>query len=822
MRVTQSAPSLLGGVSKQPDTKKGPGQVRDILNGNPSPIYGLMKRPGFKYLSKITAAPTTAKWFHINRDGGEIYVFYINPSTGAIGGYNLLTGAAVSITITDPTNVAAYLTCVNKDSLDVATIQDTTFIVDKSTTVTALSADSGRSAKFGKQGTVRILSAMYDSTYTFKVTNLDNPASTWTVTYTTGAPPTNPLTPDPGLMASTIANSLRTSLAAAIPSATVRSVNSNIFFECTHRIKVEVSNGIEGSLMRAYTDGVSSFSHLAADEANGRIVRVYNELTNADDDYFVEFVTGDASVTGSTVSGTGFWKEVQDPRLSTGITPTTMPVVLVNTAVDTFTLGFANWSARLVGDDNSNPQPSFVGAKINHVFFYENRLGFLSGSNIIMSEADDYLNFYNRSAKVQTDADPIDLSVSSIRPANLHASVSITQGLLLFSDAEQFLVYATDTRLAPSTLKIRSIGRYQNTPLIHPVSTGENVMIPSRAFENRNRGATQIFSMIPRGLEQPPVTNIVTTVVEDWIPPTVDQMVLTYDNNYLFLCDVSSRDIYCLRSYEQNGEKLFNAWVRWRMPGTVHHLFTTNREIFLVLQNTVGASTVTTFLHGEFGFTSDSSVIRYPGTNQYINPSFDFWSTPQSITKKTYPDGRISTVFVPQFTDVDTSLTPIAVWTEGDDTPEFSGNYTVLERTADGLEAPLDISTLSLSDVAIGYQFDFEIELPVIYFQSERGTDPQATLIIDRNKFVAGFTDSLEFDIQADGRPDWEPLYSNIISDAYLADTTPIGEGYIYDVPIHQRNTNYSLRVRSSTPFPISLVSMSWEGNYIPRFYRRA
>jgi hypothetical protein len=328
--------------------------------------------------------------------------------------------------------------------------------------------------------------------------------------------------------------------------------------------------------------------------------------------------------------------------------------------------------------------------------------------------------------------------------------------------------------------------------------------------------------MTPRGQENPPLTDIITTIVEDWIPPNIDGMVLTNDNDYLFLSSVSSPDIYCLRTYEQGEEKLMNTWVKWTMPGNVQYLFTTNREIYTVIQNTVGASNVTSFLMGEFGFSSDNSVIRYPGTNQFINPSFDFWSTPVSITKKVNVEGSVSTVFVPQFTDVSSALTPIAVWTDGADTPQYSGNYCVLERTVDGLEAPLDISELALSEVYIGYQFDFEIEFPVIYLQRDKGADITATLIIDRAKFVAGFTDSLEFEIKADGRPDWSPLYSNIISDAYLADTTPISEGYIYDVPIHQRNTNYSLRVKSSTPFPISLVSMSWEGNYIPRFYKRA
>ena len=44
--VTQFIPTFLGGVSKQTDIKKQPGQVNQILNGFPDPTYGLLKRNG--------------------------------------------------------------------------------------------------------------------------------------------------------------------------------------------------------------------------------------------------------------------------------------------------------------------------------------------------------------------------------------------------------------------------------------------------------------------------------------------------------------------------------------------------------------------------------------------------------------------------------------------------------------------------------------------------------------------------------------------------------------------------------------------------------
>ena len=55
----------------------------------------------------------------------------------------------------------------------------------------------------------------------------------------------------------------------------------------------------------------------------------------------------------------------------------------------------------------------------------------------------------------------------------------------------------------------------------------------------------------------------------------------------------------------------------------------------------------------------------------------------------------------------------------------------------------------------------------------------------------------------------------------YLADDVPMVDQAVYTLPIHQRTENFLLRVFSDSPFPVSLTSMMWEGNYSPRYYRR-
>ncbi len=56
--VTQRITNYLGGVSKQSDDRKLPGQVRECYNGYPDPTFGLTKRPGFEHVLNLGTGTT--------------------------------------------------------------------------------------------------------------------------------------------------------------------------------------------------------------------------------------------------------------------------------------------------------------------------------------------------------------------------------------------------------------------------------------------------------------------------------------------------------------------------------------------------------------------------------------------------------------------------------------------------------------------------------------------------------------------------------------------------------------------------------------------
>ena len=73
--VTQKVPSYVLGMSTQPDEKKIPGQVVDLVNGVPDVVRQLIKRPGSQLVNTIT--PSTAangKWFNIYTSDDEQYI----------------------------------------------------------------------------------------------------------------------------------------------------------------------------------------------------------------------------------------------------------------------------------------------------------------------------------------------------------------------------------------------------------------------------------------------------------------------------------------------------------------------------------------------------------------------------------------------------------------------------------------------------------------------------------------------------------------------------------------------------------------------------
>ncbi len=305
-----------------------------------------------------------------------------------------------------------------------------------------------------------------------------------------------------------------------------------------------------------------------------RLVKVINTAKDEKSAYWAKFIAENGT------SGRGFWEETIDPTVSVGLNNTTMPHELFNDTTDHFKFREINWKDRVVGDDETNEQPSFVGETIQQTFLYNSRLGFLTEDNVSISRAQDYYNFYFTSALTLTADDPIDLSCSSIRPALLHGVLPTAQGLALFSKNQQFMMFADDGILTPDTALIRSISNYEMDTNIDPVDIGTNIN-----FISKTPSHARIFGMQTRGFEENPVIQDISRAVAEWIPAEVDNLFSSPQNSITGTYSSGDKFIYMYRVYNVGAEQVMQAWFKWEMPGNVQFCHIDNDVMWIVVAN---------------------------------------------------------------------------------------------------------------------------------------------------------------------------------------------------------------------------------------------
>ena len=248
-------------------------------------------------------------------------------------------------------------------------------------------------------------------------------------------------------------------------------VGPGMYISCTAAFTIEVVGAPSEDAMFVFQETTATVADLPIQCKNGYVVKVVNTVDIDVDDMYVKFVTD------SGTYGTGVWEETTAPGIQYQFDELTMPHQLVRQADGSFTFGPVTWEDRLVGDTTTNPNPSFVGQKINNLFFYRNRLGFLSNEAVVLSRAGDYFNFWVTTALTVTDDDPIDITASSVRPVNHRYVRPAAVGLVLFSDTEQFILTTDADILSPKTAKINELSSYECDPNVEAVNLGTTLAL---------------------------------------------------------------------------------------------------------------------------------------------------------------------------------------------------------------------------------------------------------------------------------------------------------------------------------------------------------
>ena len=213
-----------------------------------------------------------------------------------------------------------------------------------------------------------------------------------------------------------------------------------------------------------------------------------------------------------------------------------------------------------------------------------NRLGFIADQSIVLSQAGDYFNFYQGSAIAISDADPIDLSVSSLRPAKLKYTLSTPAGLLLFAENSQFLLSTQDVAFGPATARMDEISSYSYDSDVQPLETGVSLLFPTSSDT-----FSKVYEMSIESLNSSPQAAENTRIVPEYIPPDLYWGASAPNQSFVLLGD-GSEMVYTFKFFNTGNERNMAGWSSWEFSNDVRSCFFDHDTGFFIFRREDGAT----------------------------------------------------------------------------------------------------------------------------------------------------------------------------------------------------------------------------------------
>lgn len=788
--ISSSIPNFVNGVSQQPYTLRLVSQGEVQENGLSTVSQGLKKRPPTQHLKKIQSSPVGNCFIHtINRDSAERYVAVV--TNGDLKVYDI---NGVEKTVAFP-NGKGYLSAASPStSFSAITVADYTFITNRNITVAASGATTPsrpfealinvKAGNYGKEYKIYIngtLQAEYKTPTGATASDVDNISTDFIAA---------------NLAADLVANGFNSGNWTTVKNGSIIYIKNT-----TTDFSVTTEDGFNSAGMVAIKGKLQKFSDLPNNAyQNGFVVEITGTgsgetATQPFDSYFVQYETVNAS-------GVGVWKECAKPSIPSTIGANTMPHILVREANGTFTFKQATWKDRIVGDTTSNPFPSFVGRNLQDIFFYRNRLGFLSDEAVIFSEAGEYFNFMRTTVTQLLDSDPIDVNASHTKVAILKHAVPFNKQLLLFSEQTQFLIDQNDF-LSPKTVGIKVVTEFPCNVLAKPVGVGKNVYFCT------DKGAWTSFREYFADLNN--LTNDavdITAHIPQYVPSGVFKIAASANEDMLVtLTSQDPSSLYVYKFFFNNNDKLQSSWSKWSFgsDSTVLNVDFIGSDLYLVINRPDGLYLEKcTVSLGDLG-PSEPYLVHLDRKVQLVSGNVDFGSGFTTIS-------QTALGYAPSTGDYQLVV-------KSHPTLKAGEIYNVIW---DGTNAKVQ-GNITGGTYTFGRKYIFKYELSTVALRSNMPTGGQKSDTEGRlqlRKISFNYDDAGLFNVKV--TPAGRQTYTYTFSGKVLGQAAAtIGSYSIssgrFQVPVVSRNVGTQIVLENDSPLPCSFLSADWEGFYIKR-----
>lgn len=328
-----------------------------------------------------------------------------------------------------------------------------------------------------------------------------------------------------------------------------------------------------------YPAEVDNIGDLPPTSVHSVVMKVRGSEASNLDDYWVQY---DASE--------GIWKECLEPEQSRYLTEDA-PVLYYPSENSILSNAPAQ---RGVGNDTTNPPPSFFGNTIEDMFVFKNRLAYVSEGVIVFSEQGDIVspNFFRNSTLSLPVTEPFELSLAYNEGSRVRYTLPYNDSLYLFSDQAQFRL-DSQGGLTSTSVSASLVSNYDVDLSVPPVLVGDTIY-----YLGNNGSNTSVYEYTTHPnsdrLYSVPITQHVPNYIGEIKGITGNSI-----NNTLVLLDTEGNHyVYkWLDQVTRNGtERIQSAWSKWEYcEANLHSKFIGAELHGVTLRSGTTTSTVPTY-----------------------------------------------------------------------------------------------------------------------------------------------------------------------------------------------------------------------------------
>jgi hypothetical protein len=464
------------------------------------------------------------------------------------------------------------------------------------------------------------------------------------------------------------------------------------------------------------------------------------------------------------------------------------------------------WKPREVGDDDTNPMPSFVGFPVDSISFFKNRIVFTSRQNVICSQAGDYFNFFASTVITIVDNDPIDLSAGSRKPIKLTEALSTANGLLLFADNGQYILQTTTESFSPRTAEINLLSNYSMFEDVAPIDIGTSVL-----FMEEGDKCSSVYEMVANSSAsgKPNIIEL-TRLIPTYIPSAVFEFKSSQPAGLVALVSEQNRNHIYLYRYFQDSNTRISGWFRWIMPNPVEALDFDQDILYIVTKND------SNYLLSTVSLITDTPNDSLLFEGEYLDVRLDYFDYNPTLVYDGDAD-QTHVCFKAGFESMD--LQPVLMYLNTD-----QAGYFEEQSMTEDLSQPLGQRYFltvdgdqTASRFAIGFKYEATAQLPAFYFVRDESRGVKDTVNIPTvnrvkvNSYNSGPYKTL---VKATGRLDFTLTLPQITANVTGPNTIPLLRNAQATIPIFAKGNLFELNLIADSPFPTAFTSLDWEGTY--------